>query len=315
MTTHIMFPTIDPEYPATLSKRVITGLLREELGYKGVVTTDCMEMKAIADNFGSGESAVLAVEAGVDLVLACHTLSIQREMHEALLKAVKDGRISEEKIDRSIERIMALKDKYRLESRRTVDTTRVAATLADPDHKALQMEIARRSVTLVRNREDIVPLDVCDKCKIAVVGTHHSVTTFADSLRKYHSNTEVIEVDGSIEEAVRRASEASVVIAVSCPSEPWTKPVDEKLREYFCVLLDRHTRAPEQVNMRCAEEFAVPVLVVVNRPARKSGSRDCDFGHRFVEADLAKKDLRLTALPEKRAFRDTKSALRAFQAR
>jgi beta-N-acetylhexosaminidase len=230
MSTHIMFPAIDKDFPATLSHKVITGLLREEFGYKGVVITDSMEMKAIADNFGCGEAAVLAVEAGVDIVLACHTLPPQREMREALIRAVKDGRISEERIDQSVARIMALKDKYNLAMRRSVDPSMVSQQLSNPVHKALQMEVARKAVTLVRNQENMVPLDICEKCRVAVVGLHHTVEPMAEALSQIHSNVEVIKVDGNIEDAVNRAKNAAAIIAVTCPKEPWTAPIDEDMQ-------------------------------------------------------------------------------------
>ncbi|WP_313960501.1 glycoside hydrolase family 3 N-terminal domain-containing protein, partial [Bacillus pumilus] len=75
MTAHVVFPAIEKEaVPATLSKAVLTGLLREQLGYEGVIVTDCLEMHAIAKHFGVGEGAVLAVEASADIVLVSHTL-------------------------------------------------------------------------------------------------------------------------------------------------------------------------------------------------------------------------------------------------
>jgi beta-N-acetylhexosaminidase len=86
MTAHIVFRALDPERPATLSRRVVTGLLREELGYRGVIVSDDLEMRAIADEWPAGEAAVLAIEAGCDLLLICK----QTELAESAVRALSD---------------------------------------------------------------------------------------------------------------------------------------------------------------------------------------------------------------------------------
>lgn len=86
MTAHVVFDALDPTVPATLSKRVITELLRGELGYEGCVISDDLEMKAIADHYGSGEAGVRAIDAGCDLLLVCSQVERALEVHEALVK-------------------------------------------------------------------------------------------------------------------------------------------------------------------------------------------------------------------------------------
>ena len=105
MTAHVLFEAIDPQVPATLSRTVITGLLRERLGFDGLVITDDFEMQAIADRFETGEAAVRAVEAGCDLVLVCHREDRQRRAIEALADAVRSGRLSADRVDRSRKRL------------------------------------------------------------------------------------------------------------------------------------------------------------------------------------------------------------------
>lgn len=116
MSAHVFNAKLDPDYPATLSHAVLTGLLRERLGFEGVIFTDDMGMGAITENYGFAEAVVLAVQAGADMLalgnnlvydpdVAAHTIAI-------LLKAVADGAISEERIDASYARIMALKAKW-----------------------------------------------------------------------------------------------------------------------------------------------------------------------------------------------------------
>ncbi|MEQ8352172.1 MAG: beta-N-acetylhexosaminidase [Leptospiraceae bacterium] len=104
MTAHILFPALDQKYPATLSSRILQDLLRKELNFNGLIFTDAMEMKAIADRYETGESAILAIEAGVDVLLLTAEGPNTRRMFESLIKAVKDGRISKQRIDESVRR-------------------------------------------------------------------------------------------------------------------------------------------------------------------------------------------------------------------
>lgn len=112
MTAHVMFPSIEPEpIPATLSHKVLTGLLRDEMGFEGIIITDCLEMHAISKPYGVAEAAIRAVEAGADLILVSHTLKDQVAALEAIVEAVRTGRVSEEVIHQALERIMKWKKK------------------------------------------------------------------------------------------------------------------------------------------------------------------------------------------------------------
>ena len=112
MVGHILVSQIDPERPASLSPAVVTGLLREELGFDGVVVTDDLTMGAVTQSYGLGEAAVLAVEAGCDLLLVCHEEGSVEEAYTALLEAVDSGRLSQDRLDQSVRRILALKQDY-----------------------------------------------------------------------------------------------------------------------------------------------------------------------------------------------------------
>ena len=145
MTTHIIFSAIDKEYPATLSKAVLTDLLRNELGFDGIIVTDGMEMAAIANNYGVGQAAVLAVKAGADL-LAYTTISNPITAHQSIKAAVMNGEITEERIDESVRRILLKKLKYDL-----FDNYLPSENYADydlSDHLALNLAIAKKSVTV-----------------------------------------------------------------------------------------------------------------------------------------------------------------------
>ena len=151
MLTHVMFEEFDDTYPATMSPRLVTGLLREELQYDGAVCTDCMEMKAITDAWSAGESAVLSVLAGVDLPLFSHTRERQTAAYEAVLQAAESGRISVERIDQSVERIQSLKQQYGLQLRPPLEIVDCA------EHRALAKQAARAGTALLYDN-DLLPV-------------------------------------------------------------------------------------------------------------------------------------------------------------
>ena len=126
MVAHILLSQVDPDYPASLSHRVVTGLLREEMGFDGVVCTDDLTMGAVSNTYGMGEAAVLAVEAGCDLLLVCHGADNLTAARDALLEAADSGRISPERLDESVKRILSLKVEYGL-TNDPVDTPDVDA--------------------------------------------------------------------------------------------------------------------------------------------------------------------------------------------
>lgn len=112
MVAHILMKQLDSTYPASMSETVISDILRGQLDFNGVVMSDDMTMGAIANNYGVGESAVRAVQAGSDIVLVAHNEQNVTEAIKAIKTAVKDGRISEARMNRSVQRIIDLKNKY-----------------------------------------------------------------------------------------------------------------------------------------------------------------------------------------------------------
>lgn len=167
MTAHIYFPAIEAEsgIPATLSKSVLTGLLRQKFNFTGLIMTDCLEMKAIADNFGTAEAAVRTIEAGSDLVLVSHSYLKQKLAIETVLKAVKNGRISEKRIDKSVKRIIKLKSKR-------INISEINSfNLKDinfKEHRKIAQEIAEKSITLIKN-DDLFPIDNIESKTITVI--------------------------------------------------------------------------------------------------------------------------------------------------
>ncbi|MFC5170395.1 glycoside hydrolase family 3 protein [Streptomyces mutomycini] len=156
MTAHIVVPALDPsEDPATLSRPILTGILREELGYDGVVVTDALGMEGVRTKYGDERVPVLALLAGVDQLLNPPDLEVA---WNAVLNAVKSGEISEARIEESILRILRLKTKLGLFRDPYVTHRGVERTIGIPSHLAAADRIAERTTTLLANTGSLLPL-------------------------------------------------------------------------------------------------------------------------------------------------------------
>lgn len=114
MVAHILYSNLDPQNPASLSEKIIDGLLREQMNYDGLVITDDMTMGAILENYDIGDAAVQSIKAGSDILLVCHGYDNEIKALDSLRASVRDGVISEERIDESVYRILTLKEKYQI---------------------------------------------------------------------------------------------------------------------------------------------------------------------------------------------------------
>ncbi|MFE2596735.1 glycoside hydrolase family 3 protein [Streptomyces sp. NPDC059396] len=168
MTAHIVVPALDPsEDPATLSRPIVTGILREQLGYKGVVVTDALGMEGVRQKYGDARVPVLALKAGVDQLLNPPDL---RLAWNAVLTAVKDGEISEARIEESILRILELKERLGLFRDATVSTRDLDRTVGTRAHLAAADRIAEHTTTLLVNEKGLLPLSPRRKENLLVVG-------------------------------------------------------------------------------------------------------------------------------------------------
>ncbi|WP_424183939.1 glycoside hydrolase family 3 protein [Actinokineospora sp. G85] len=173
MTAHIQFPSLDPSgVPATLSRPILTGLLREELGYQGVIVTDSLGMQGVREMFGDAEVAVRAVEAGVDQLLMPPDLALAKN---AVLDAVRSGRISEQRINESVLRVLELKWKRGILSRPFVDERAVGRVVGSPANKALIQQLTDKTVTVLRNDDEVLPVSSAPG-KVLVAGIGDTVT-------------------------------------------------------------------------------------------------------------------------------------------
>jgi beta-N-acetylhexosaminidase len=141
--------------PATVSVPIVTGVLRTELGFKGLVVTDAMRMGAITSHYEAGEAAVRAILAGADQVILSNDTDAAIA---AVFAAVKSGRITEKRVDESVKRILDAKKRLNLYDKGVPFVAKIAKIVDTPATQALEAEIARRSLTLVREQQGALPL-------------------------------------------------------------------------------------------------------------------------------------------------------------
>jgi beta-N-acetylhexosaminidase len=202
MVAHIALPEIDPApgTPATLSQPIVTGLLRKELGFHGLVYTDSMEMQGVAKQFSPGEAAVRAVQAGNDFVL--HSPD-ERAAVAALKKAVAAGTISQARIDESVTRILQTKARLGLDRTRRVNLEAVPTVVGTRAHAAVADEISRKSMTLIKDDRHEVPLKLPRDAHVLYLSVLDYPAgwriaapsrTFLPELRKHWSNVTAVEL-------------------------------------------------------------------------------------------------------------------------
>jgi beta-N-acetylhexosaminidase len=230
MTAHIVVPSLDPSGdPATLSKPILTGVLRNQLGFKGLIITDALEMAAVRQQYGDAEVAIRAIEAGADQVLLPPAPDLQ---FNAVLDAVRSGRISEQRINESLLRILLMKLKNGVLFNPYVDPAKIATTVGTPASLATAQTIVDKSVTLVKNNANTVPLSA-DPRKILVTGWGVTTTqSLATSLAKRGATTTVAQTgaaptDAAIADAVAKAQQNDVTVVTTMKA--WDTTVTDKL--------------------------------------------------------------------------------------
>jgi beta-N-acetylhexosaminidase len=161
MVAHVSYPSLDAQgTPASLSYPIVTELLREQMGFDGLIVTDAMDMDAIDNVYTSGEAAVLAVLAGVDLLALGPHMPLRDQIAaiEAIAVAVEDGRISTERLDASVRRILRAKAQFGILDWQPLDPDTAAARIPLVAHAALVEQLFAAGVTLVQNQPSLIPL-------------------------------------------------------------------------------------------------------------------------------------------------------------
>ena len=156
MTAHIALPAVagDSTTPATLSPRIITGLLRDSLGFRGATITDALTMEGVGKGYTTEQSSVLAMQAGDDILLKP---SDPTKAINAVVAAVERGEISRARIDSAARHMLVLKARVGLNTNRYADLEALRDVVGSPPHRALAADVAQRAITLLRDRDDLIP--------------------------------------------------------------------------------------------------------------------------------------------------------------
>lgn len=216
MTAHIVVPALDPSgVPATMSQPIVTGLLREELGFEGLIVTDALDMRGASGEFPPDVAPVRALQAGCDQLVLAPDMDVA---YEAVLNAVRSGEISEERIDASLTRVLMHKMRRGLFGDPYVGEDRAVQTVGNPRHLATARTVTDHTITLVRN-EGVLPLDTGTARKVLVTGWGTTTTaTLAEAISAHDGQTAQAMDTGSrpsaarIDEAVAAARESDLVV-------------------------------------------------------------------------------------------------------
>lgn len=287
MTAHIQFPQIEKNtvtseltgekinLPATLSKTILTDLLRKEMGFEGVITTDAMNMEAISQNFGVSQACILAINAGVDMLLmpVSLTSSADAQVLKGLIgdikQAVEAGTISEKTIDNAVTRILTLKEKRgilrykKTEVQKKVDLAK--NIVGSEEHHQIENEIACRAVTLVNNENNVLPFKAKEGEKVVLVAAYsNEVPAMEYALTKMMAEGKLPKMEykslyyqwgSSITAILEEISNADYVITLSEMNEIGDLSPDS-LSTYVPKLIENYTK----------EKQIKSVLVSVSKP-------------------------------------------------
>ncbi|MGQ0570967.1 MAG: glycoside hydrolase family 3 protein [Armatimonadota bacterium] len=298
MTSHVIFPAIDPVWPATLSPPLLTGLLRGTMGFDGVILTDSFNMGAMRRMYGPVEAVVRTVQAGADMILLAEErygdergryLDNQVRLIRGLSAAVRRGEVDAARIDDAVLRIRTLKQRHDLAASVTPNPADAARAVGSPEHRGVERRAAEAAVVLVQNRGGVVPLRVKPDDRIVVLSATdpEGFTRMAggrgigpnvverpfevafQEIKRRHRNTEQLAVHPErLDAALALAQSAAVVVVITekYPLAGFDFPDDSQHR--FVHLL---------AGQRLAGERRARVIVLACRdPYELAGLADVD---------------------------------------
>ena len=261
MTAHIQVPALDDSGdPATLSKPIITGILRGEMGYDGLVVTDSLGMQGVRDKYGDDRVPVLALEAGVDVLLNPPDMAVA---YQGVMDAVASGELTESRLDQSLRRILDLKWRNGVVQDPFVDTTKVMDEVGTPEHLARAQEVTDESPTVLEN-DGTLPVSA-DGTDVLVTG--YGVATkesLAEDVRRRgatarvaatNTNPTTAQIDDAVAQA--RSSDVAVVLTMNAASSPRQADLVRALQDSGTPVVVAAVRNPYDV----AEFPDVPTYV------------------------------------------------------
>jgi len=221
MTAHLYIPALEPEegLPATLSPRIITDLLRKQMGFKGLIVTDALEMRGITGNFGDEEAALRALKAGVDLLL----LPLDPvKVITHLKQAVRSGQLPVSRVDESLRRVLVAKARLGLHRNRYVSLERLPLILGKQEFRDMARKAFASAITLVKNENNLLPVKRDEKIVVVSLssdpGDYFAGRRLATEMVSRFPGTKVFYADGDtgrekLAEALSAASQADLVVA------------------------------------------------------------------------------------------------------
>lgn len=220
MTAHIVYPALDPSgVPATLSAPIISGILRDRWGFGGLIFTDSMSMRAIADNYGIGDAAVAAVQAGCDAVLALGDAAAQQEILDRLAAAIDRGEISGARLAETQARVAKAAERWGVGRPRAGEAEAAGGPPASDalEHGQVAAQIASAAVTLVRDRAGVLPLSPGGLTVVCILPAQSEgwVPDLSSALRRHGAVVDEIHNDDA-DRLDRPAPPRGAVVAVTC---------------------------------------------------------------------------------------------------
>jgi beta-N-acetylhexosaminidase len=271
MVAHNAYPALDDDQtPASVSERIVTGVLREELGFDGVVTTDAMGMGAIARRWGVPAASAMALKAGCDLVLLKFDDELRCQTFFEIRRWVGEGRLSEQRLDEAVRRILTMKAEQGLfADGGLVDPDCATATLRDPEIVDLSCEVAHRALRVVCDRDELLPLRDRKALVIEQIiipefvpnNQYHHAHSFSEamldnSLNMVNMDTEFSATDDEVQLALSLLPQVDVVV----------------MTNYYWRIVPRNNSHL----VKAIRDAGTPVVVVTNNPYPMGTTNEAD---------------------------------------
>ena len=272
MTAHTIFPAFDKEFPATLSPKILTDLLRGEMGFKGVIVSDAIGMAAILKKWPLPQACAMAIKAGVDTILLKADDESRSQCLFGIKSAIERGELSEERLDDAVRRLLCMKyDQGLFEKAGEMDPEKTKAIVRSKENIAFSREVAHKALLVVRDEKKLLPLSK-DK-KILVIeqlipypflgkDLYSHPHMFCEQMAKYSINLILDDTgfhasDEDVEEALELAKEADLVV----------------MTNYYARI---EKRGNNQHLVKALKDAGHTVVVVTNFPYLKGTTKEAD---------------------------------------
>lgn len=261
MTAHTVYPCLDPDNPATLSKAILTDLLKRDWGFKGCVTTDDITMGGIVEKYEVFEACLAALNAGCDLILLRDESALIDEVFEQTVQAVKQGRLPESRIDDAVRRSLSVKYDYGLfENGNLRDASQAGSGIADPKIAQIAQASAEAAIQVLRDEQNALPLTLG---KRVLVIEQRCPLHFRTESQKCHPGI-------FWENFFRYTNDVGQIEVEMVPTETDMKRIYKRIDEADVIVttnyFDRRTGSKSEFVDKLVRVAKVPIIVVTNSP-------------------------------------------------